>query len=176
MKTTAENLVHTRSGRQITIRDIRPDDAILLTDLFYHLSPDTIYKRFHVAMDPHSLPREHVNQEAQRLAQIDPQSQAALIALHKGSAVGVARFHKVGDSPDAEAAIVIRDDFQRDGLGTVLLTLLREKALTMGIDFLIAMVQAQNHPILHLINHSGLKSRWRFDQGETYLAVDIRPD
>jgi 2-methylcitrate dehydratase len=50
-----------------------------------------------------------------------------------------------------------------------------EAPLTMR-DVLIAMVQAQNHPILKVIQRSGLKATWRFEQGESYLAVDIRPD
>ena len=167
-------LFSSRSGRQIAVRDLRPDDAELLVDLFYHLSPETIYKRFHTALDPHSLPPDRVHQEAQRLARIDPERQVALVALHRGHAGGVARFHRVPVTADAESAIVIRDDYQMDGLGTHLLILLKEWAVEMGITHLMAMVQAQNHPILKVINRSGLKSEWRFEQGESYLAVDIR--
>ena len=119
-----------RSGRQYHIRDLQPEDADLLVDLFYHLSPETIYKRFHAALD--NLPEEHVRQEATRLADIDPENQIALIALYddqknpdqEAEAVGVARCHRIPGTTDAESAIVVRDDFQQDGLGTFLLTLL----------------------------------------------------
>ena len=169
-----------RSGRLFTIRDVRPDDADLLVDLFYHLSPDTIYKRFHAAL--HNLPEKRVREIAVQLANLEPENQLAIIALHAGAAnpgeaphaVGVARFHRVPGSTDAESAIVIRDDYQQEGLGTFLMTCLRDRALAMGIEHLIAMVQAQNHPILKVIQRSGLKSTWRFEQGESYLAVDIR--
>ena len=69
---------------------MRPEDTDLLVDLFYHLSPDTIYKRFHAVLN--DLPEERVRQEAARLARIDPRHAAALIALHDEHAVGVARF------------------------------------------------------------------------------------
>jgi RimJ/RimL family protein N-acetyltransferase len=172
----------TQRGRRIIIRDLEPDDVDLLVDLFYHLSPDTIYKRFHAAL--HNLPEEQVREIAASLADLDPANQLALIALHNEHesgessphAVGVARFHRIPGTTDAESAIVIRDDYQQEGLGTFLMNCLRDRALAMGVEYLIAMVQAQNHPILKVIQRSGLKASWRFEQGETYLAVDIRPD
>lgn len=170
------------SGRRISIRDMQPDDTDLLVDLFYHLTPDTIYKRFHAAL--HNLPEDKVREIAKELADIHPLSQCALIALHDDfdgvgpspHAVGVARFHCIPGTTDAESAIVIRDDYQKEGLGTFLMHVLRERAVAMGVEHLIAMVQAQNHPILKVLQRSGLKASWRFEQGETYLAVDIRPD
>jgi GNAT superfamily N-acetyltransferase len=153
----------TRSGREITVRDMRPEDVELLVDLFYHLSPETLYKRFHAVLS--NLPEDN-----------DPEQEVALLALHQGTAVGVARFHRMPGTADAESAIVVRDDYQRDGLGTFLLTLLRDRALEMGIRHLVAIVQAQNHPILKVVNRSGLNSRWRFEQGESYLAVDLTED
>lgn len=164
----------TKSGRQITIRDLQPDDADLLVDLFYHLSPDTIYKRFHTVINPKTVPPEHIKMEAERLARIDPDCDGALMAILDGHAIGVARYHRIPNTNEAESAIVIRDDYQREGLGTYLLALLREKALSRGITHLIAMVQSQNNPILHVIKRSGLRSEWRYEQGETFLAVDLR--
>jgi GNAT superfamily N-acetyltransferase len=164
----------THSGREISVRDMRPEDADLLVDLFYHLSPETVYKRFHAALS--NLPEEQVRKMAADLADNDPEQEVALLALHEGAAVGAARFHRVPDTADAESAIVVRDDYQREGLGTFLLALLRERAIEMGITHLIAIVQAQNHPILKVVNRSGLDARWRFEQGESYLAVDLTQD
>jgi GNAT superfamily N-acetyltransferase len=168
-------------GRQYLIRDLRPEDADLLVDLFYRLSPETVYKRFHAAL--HNLPEDRVRQLVDGLVDLDPQNQIALIALHSPDeragmtqAVGVARCHRIPGTSDAESAIVVRDDHQKGGLGTYLLACLRERALALSITHLIAVVQAQNHPILKVIQRSGLKGDWRFEQGESYLAVDIRPD
>lgn len=176
MSEMAKTSFTSHSGRQYTIRDMQAEDVDLLVDLFYHLSPETIYKRFHATL--HRLPEERVRQEAARLADIDPEQQVALIATvlqdKEPQAVGVARCHRIPGTSDAESAIVIRDDFQQDGLGTFLLTLLRDSALAMGITHLIATVQAQNHPILKVVQRSGFDSEWRFEQGESYLSVDIR--
>ncbi|MBN1318683.1 MAG: GNAT family N-acetyltransferase [Anaerolineales bacterium] len=163
-----------KSGKQIAIRDLQPDDANLLVDLFYHLSADTIYKRFHSVINPETVPPEHIQKEAERLARIDPECDAALVAVLDGKAIGVARYHRISGAAEAESAIVIRDDYQREGLGTHLLMLLRDKALAAGVTHLIAMVQSQNNPILKVIKRSGLKSEWRYEQAETYLAVDLR--
>jgi RimJ/RimL family protein N-acetyltransferase len=165
----------TKSGHTIEVRDIKPDDAGLLVDLFYHLSPETIYRRFHMVIDPETVPRQRIEEMAAQLSQIDPTRQVALAAVHEGVIIGVARFHRVPNTTDAESAIVIRDDYQREGIGTHLLALLRDHALQMGISHLIAMVQAQNHPIVKVIQRSGLDCRWRFEQGESFLAVDIQP-
>jgi GNAT superfamily N-acetyltransferase len=125
-------------------------------------------------MDPATMPIQQVRRLVWPLANIDPENAVALLAIHDGQAVAVARMHRIPASTDAESAIVVRDDFQQDGLGTHLLIWLRECALEMGITHLIALVQAQNHPILKVIQRSGLECQWRFEQGETYLAVDIR--
>lgn len=162
------------SGRHYQIRDLQSADAELLVDLFYQLSPETLYKRFHTVMDPETMSIEQVRKLVHPLANIDPEQAVALLALHEGCAVGVARLHRTPVSTDAESAIVVRDDHQKDGLGTQLLILLRESALEMGITHLIAMVQAQNHPIIKVIQRSGLQAKWRYEQGETYLVVDIR--
>lgn len=165
----------TRSGRVITVRDLRVEDVDLLVDLFFRLTPETIYRRFHTVIDPETVPRERIERMVAQLARIDPSSQVALVAILDDAIIGVARFHCVAGTTDAESAIVIRDDYQRDGIGTLLLELLRERALQMGVTHLIAMVQAQNHPIIKVVQRSGLNCRWRFEQGESYLAVDIRP-
>ena len=159
----------TESGLDIEIRDIRPEDSELLVDLFYHLSAETIYKRFHAVMD--NMPVSHIRRMAERLADIDPREAVALVAIHGGAAVGVARFHRLPGTADAESAIVIRDDYQKEGIGSTLLIMLRQRAIALGIEHLVAMVQSQNHPILKLIRRSGLESHWRVDAGETYLAV-----
>jgi GNAT superfamily N-acetyltransferase len=164
----------TRSGRHITVRDMRPEDVDILIDLFYHLSPETLYRRFHAVLT--NLPEPSVRKLVTGLADNDPAQEVALLALHRGMAVGVARFHRLPGTPDAETAIVVRDDYQRDGLGTYLLALLRDRALEMGITHLVAIVQAHNHPILKVVNRSGLHSRWRFEHGESYLAVDLAGD
>ncbi len=177
----AENTFSSPTGRRYLVRDLRPEDADSLVDLFYHLSPETVYRRFHAAL--HNLPEEHVRQLVDRLVKLDPQNQIALIALEVGEeaaqavrATGVARCHRIPGTTEAESAIVVRDDHQKGGLGTFLLDCLRERALALGITHLVAIVQAQNHPILKVIQRSGLASHWRFDQGESYLAVDIRPN
>lgn len=169
-----------KSGHQYVIRDLRPEDAELLIDLFHHLSPETIYKRFHAALQ--KLPPERVRQLVEGLVNLDTENQIALVVLcgsdpaeQSPEAIGVARCHRIPGTTDAESAIVVRDDHQNAGLGTFLLKCLRERALALGITHLIAIVQAQNTPILRVIQRSGLQSQWRFDHGESYLSVDIRP-
>ena len=118
--------VVTRKGRNVRIRHIRPTDAGLLVDLFHHLSPETRRFRFFTALP--DLPEDILWREARRYADFDEHKQAAFIALAREGgndhAIGVVRLVLDKNDPDtAEFAIVLRDDYQREGLGRVCLNL-----------------------------------------------------
>jgi hypothetical protein len=70
----------TTDGRGVIIRPILESDADLLVELFYRLSANSIWLRFHTSAG-HQVPIERVWQEAKRLTHLDPQCQAALVAI-----------------------------------------------------------------------------------------------
>ena len=139
-----------RDGRQVTIRPIAPDDARLLVDLYYRLSEMTRRLRFHSMRQ--NVPLEEIEQEAKRLSDLDPANQAALVATIEEEGedriVAVARLARSEDPVEAESAIVVRDDFQRQGLGSHLLKLLVEIARAMNVKRLTAWVMAPMQPRL----------------------------
>ena len=55
----------------------------------------------------------------------------------------------------AEVAFTIADEFQRRGLGTILLGQLAEMAVANGIQEFEAEVVASNHAMLHVFRESG---------------------
>ena len=67
-----------RDGRQVAVRSITPDDAGRLVELFYRLSDITRRLRFHSMRQNVSL--EEIVEETRRLSDLDPASQAALLA------------------------------------------------------------------------------------------------
>ena len=164
-----------RDGRQVTIRPIAPDDARLLVDLYYRLSEMTRRLRFHSMRQ--NVPLEEIEQEAKRLSDLDPANQAALVATIEEEGedriVAVARLARSEDPVEAESAIVVRDDFQRQGLGSHLLKLLVEVARAMDIKRLTAWVMAENLHMLHIVQKSGLDVSAETRYGETFVSVPL---
>jgi RimJ/RimL family protein N-acetyltransferase len=160
-------------GQSVNIRAIRPTDAPFLVQMFEHLSDRTRRLRFHSYTG--NLPRRRIWREAIALSSLDPARQAALVAIHQDDqVVGVARFSRAtADAVEAEAAIVVRDDFQRKGLGTHLLKRLLPVARSMGIERLFAWVMADNLHMLQIIEKANLPVRRETRSGETYVVITL---
>jgi acetyltransferase len=148
--------VQLQDGTSVLIRPIRPDDAPRLQDGYSRLSADTIYYRF---LDS---ARYLTDEQALRLSTLDYQRQMALVAAiqEAGEArlIGVARYSLIGDSDPgaAETAIVVRDDYQGKGLGTLLYDRLLRYARQHGVRTLVGTVLQSNARIMHFIRKSGL--------------------
>lgn len=168
--------VATRKGRKVRIRHIRPTDAGLLVDLFHRLSPETRRFRFFTALP--DLPEDILWREARRYADFDERKQAAFIALARDNgkehAIGVVRFVLDKSDPDtAEFAIVLRDDYQREGLGTIMLDLLIQLALVRGIKRLRGISLADNEGVHRLIQKCGFPVESHTSHGETTQIIHL---
>jgi GNAT superfamily N-acetyltransferase len=165
------------SGQQINLRLIEKDDVALLVDLFHNLSPETRRLRFHLYTE--RMPEEEVWRRAIFLATLDPQRHVAVVATlveadGEEHAVGVARFGR--ESPqdrEAEVAIVVRDDFQRKGVGRILLTTLAEKARELGITHFSGWVMAENVHLMKLIKRLEVELETETRHGERKVRVAI---
>jgi GNAT superfamily N-acetyltransferase len=152
----------TRSGQEVNLRLIQKEDAALLVDMFHRLSPETKRLRFHLYTT--KLPEGRIWQEAVKLSDLDPQRQVAIVAtiVEAGGqehAVGVARFARSAvEDTEAEVAVVVRDDFQRKGLGKHLLMCLADEARRMGITHFSAWVLTDNIRLMKLIKNMELKN------------------
>lgn len=165
-----------KDGRTVVIRHISAEDDDLLVVLYHQLSPET--RRLRFLTDRPNLPDELIWKEAIRLSHIDPLAEAALIAVvpHAGTeqAIGVARLAREReDAGVAEFAIVIRDDYQRGGLGTLLFDLLLQVAMVRGLRQLRGLSLAENQGILRLIRRSGLPFSTHTSRGETTTLISL---
>lgn len=166
----------TLDGRQVTIRHITVKDAPLLVDMFHRLSERTLRLRFHAYLG--HLPDKRVWEGAIALSDLDPAREVALVALIQEEdgehAVGVARFSRATpDDEEAEAAVVVRDDFQQAGLGTYLSFKLIHVARSMGIKRFVAWVMPENRQVLHMVKKMGLPFEQNTQMGETQIVVHI---
>jgi RimJ/RimL family protein N-acetyltransferase len=72
------------------------------------------------------------------------------------SAIGVARYIRVAPMSDhAEVAIEIVDQYQSQGLGTILIDLLAQMALEQGVTSCIAYVAPANGSVIRWAQKSG---------------------
>ncbi len=165
------------SGQQVNLRLIRPEDTALLVDLFHNLSPETRRLRFHLYTE--RMPEEEVWRNAITLSNLDPQRHVAVVATvieadGEEHAIGVARFARAMlEEREAEVAIVVRDDFQRKGVGRVLLTRLAEKARELGITHFSGWVMAENIHLMKLIKRLEVKLETEIRHGERKVRVAI---
>jgi L-amino acid N-acyltransferase YncA len=77
------------------------------------------------------------------------------------------------DSPEAEVAVVVRDDFQRCGVGRELLRGLVRLAKQMEVRTLIAQIEADNEPALRLFRSLGLPSETTVSRAEVEMRFAV---
>jgi GNAT superfamily N-acetyltransferase len=140
-----------RDGSMVEIRQVECGDAALLADGFARLSVRS--RRLRFMRDKNRL----TEAELRYLTCVDHHDHEALGALGPdGRGVGVARYIRDSEEPRAaELAITVVDEWQGRGLGSKLLELLRERALTEGIYWFTAQVAYDNHVSSRLVRNAG---------------------
>lgn len=146
-----------RDGTKVRLRLVGPDDREELVLGFEHLSPESRYQRFFAPLA--QLPASLVD----RLLDTDDCNHIAIGAElpHSGGSarglLGVARFIRLADAPDcAELAVAVADEFQRRGLGTLLLRALLQIAGAVGVRRFRAHILPENHAVRELLRSLGL--------------------
>jgi RimJ/RimL family protein N-acetyltransferase len=158
-----------KDGRTITVRSIRPDDREALADGMQRLSPQSRYRRFFSPVDDLS------KSELSYLTDVDHVNHEALVAEEPitGAGIGVARFIRLEDPQIAEVAIAVADEWQDQGVGTVLLRRLTERAREEGIRRFAADVLADNEQMLHLLNELGTVREKDRHLGSVEVQVEL---
>jgi GNAT superfamily N-acetyltransferase len=172
---TPRRELKTKQGRNLEVRQILAADAALLVELFERLSPETRRLRFMRAIG--DLPEGRIWNEARRLADIDPAREAALVATAREHGreqiVGVARLHCGDEQTCAEIALVVRDDYQREGVGRLLFGRLVDLARERGLRCLQAFTLAHNTAMRRLIDTSGQAYTSTTSRGETTITIQL---
>ena len=127
-----EEWITLKDGSVIFLRPIKPSDGPLILDLFHKLSPETIYFRFLTRLD--KLQPELLK----HILEIDYETHFTLVAVNKEeemeSIVGSCRYITTQKMDHAELTVVLRDDWQRRGLGKSMATRVVTVARLKGIS------------------------------------------
>ena len=161
------------NGVNITIRPIRPEDAVLEKDFHNRLSERTKYFRFMQAL------QELTPEMIVRFTQIDYDREMAFVAVtddaNMPSELGVGRCLMNPDGNSVEFALVVADDCHCLGIGSKLMTTLMQTAKAKGISFFEGEVLVVNKPMLSLVTKLGFSIETIADDNEVVRVVkDLR--
>ena len=163
--------VRLSDGTELLIRPIGPADARLLSDGVAAMSAETLRKRF--LAPKHDLSTS----ELRYLTDIDFIDHHAVVAVHADDPerlAGVARWVREKGEPEAaEMAIVIADELQGKGLGTLLGRVLVDAALLHGVKRFTATMLAENVAARRMFARISRELRIHVDHGTIALEADL---
>jgi GNAT superfamily N-acetyltransferase len=136
----------------VSIRPIRPDDTPRLQAGFSRLSPESVYLRFLESFS------QLTDAQASEFTNVDYYNRMALVAEveedGEKNLIGVARYALI-EPGVAECAVVVIDEYQGRGLGTVLLNRLVTYARKHGVVEFLATVHHTNSKVVRFVQRSG---------------------
>src|SRR4029077_18601329 len=159
-------------GTKVHVRPIVPEDEPLLHEAVAAMSERSVYFRFFSPLKrmPDAL--------AHRLAVVDYKDRVALAATThrpggKERIVGVARYDRVAGTNVAETAVAVVDEFQRRGLGSVLMSILGKVAREHGIETFTLIVLPENQQMLGLLRKMGWIHRAKLSGGVYDISFEL---
>lgn len=164
-----ERDVRTPSGTVLHLRPIRPDDAPKLVAFHSSLSAQSVYLRF-FTFHPVLTARE-----VERFTHVDYVDRLAFVVMDGPRMVAVGRFDRVPGTRRAEVAFVVDDDYQHQGLGTLLADELAAAARARGIDEFVADTLAENTSMLEMFRRTGFPVRSSYEEGLVRVRFSIDP-
>jgi GNAT superfamily N-acetyltransferase len=171
-----ESHVTLENHRHLHIRPLRPCEAAPIRDLYARLSPRTRYQRFFSPMPvlPDSVLR--------LLSCIDYRTGVALVAedadAARATVVAVGSVAAIS-ADSAEIAVVVQDDWQGQGVGTLLIAKLMEAAEDRGFHRFVVNMLADNTVIRKLLHRFGqvIASTTRYGVSEVaFVRRDAEED
>lgn len=164
-----ERKVELKDGTTAFMRPLKLTDEALLRDMFYQLTPESVQTRFFRTIK--SMPHEKL----QEFLRVDYDADMAIVVQTSTAADApiVAVGHYAKDTPTnfAEAAFLVRDDWQGKGIGTLLMTALVDAAVARGIGGFTADVLVQNHGMLRIFHKCGYPVESDLEQGVYHLTI-----
>ncbi len=141
-------------GTLALFRPVTPADKARLQDGLEMLSPEARYLRFF-------SPVHHLSEEELRFfTEVDQVNHVAWGAINPDDpdfpGLGVVRFVRLRESPEiAEAAVTVLDQYQRKGLGTILVCLLYLLAREVGVRTLRGTILPENRFLIDWLHSLG---------------------
>ncbi|NYT02525.1 MAG: GNAT family N-acetyltransferase, partial [Methanosarcinales archaeon] len=162
----------TDAGLELLLRPVKISDEPLLKDFFYALSDESMYNRFFSTRRdmPHQLLQEFVvidyTREMLILAAVPEEEREVILGM--GQYAINEKYHT------AEVAVVVRDDYQKMGVGKQILQYLTYLAKKQGLLGFNAEVLADNVSMVRLFERMKFDIEKTRDGGAYTMKMSFR--
>jgi RimJ/RimL family protein N-acetyltransferase len=156
-----------REGYFVCLRAVSLEDGEPLRQMFSRLSRESIYQRFH-------LPYPSVPEWAVALfAGVHGAGGNFVVATAGNEIVGHAMYASSEDGRSADIGIIVEDEWQRRGIGKLLLSRLASAAGHQRIEAFTGVVLGENRAMMGLVTavFTGVRSTPRGGQYEIYAPL-----
>jgi acyl-CoA hydrolase/GNAT superfamily N-acetyltransferase len=158
-------------GTLISFRTMNPTDEPATRDLFYSLSQETVYYRY--MQNLKRIPRKQL----QNFVYVDHRNEVAIVGTvpeaHGEDIIAIGRYYLDQKTNRAEVAFVVRDDWQKQGIGSFIMQHLANIAKRNGIAGFTAEVMRDNKAMQAVVNHSGLKVTSKLNEGVFHFEMNF---
>jgi acyl-CoA hydrolase/GNAT superfamily N-acetyltransferase len=170
-----ERTIELGGGRSVFLRPLKLTDEALLSELFYSINDHEIYRRFAEVLK--RVPHE----ERQYFFDVDYKNNFTLIleAAEPGQdpeIIGVAQYFNDLSSNFADVAFMVKDEWRKNGLGSVMFEELLRLALENGIRGFKADTLAENRGMRLLFQRSGLEMSSSLEDGVHRIKIPFHSE
>ena len=165
------------NGVEVCIRPIRPEDEPLMIDFHSRLSDRSVYLRY---FQPLKLTQRTAHERLTRICFIDYNREMALVVEQKGGEgsreiIAVGRLSKLHGTEEAETAVLVRDEFQHQGLGTELVRRLLEIARDEKLRYVSSTMLGINREMRAICNRLGFRLHVDVEEDVVNARVELSP-
>jgi acetyltransferase len=166
-----------KSGLEVTIRPIRPEDEPLMAEFHRTLSDRTVYLRYFASL---SLSARIAHERLLRICFGDYEREMVLVAeCREGSSgarkiVGVGRLNRLRNQcNEAEVAVLVADQYQSQGLGLELLRRVVQVAREEKLTRVISEMLTDNLAMQAISKKIGFKVRSSMDSPSRSAVLEL---
>lgn len=145
---------HMKSGQEVIIRPIRPEDEPLEHEMFTSLSENTLRERFYQTI------KDITHEMHVRFCHIDYDREMTMVGeIREGGKkrlIGIGSFIIEPAMDACEFSVMVHDEFQGQGLAAKILDVLIGIADEKGIKEFFGYAEPQNHRMLSLARKLGM--------------------
>jgi GNAT superfamily N-acetyltransferase len=166
-----------KSGIEVKVRSIRPDDKARLARAFNNLDPESIYTRFF------HHKKTLTDEDLKNATEVDFENVVALVLTtgegEHETIIGAGRYVVIDDtgrSRSAEVAFTVEEDYHRQGIARILLQHLASIAREKGLSRFVAEVLPENRGMLTVFSRSGLTMKTEHGGDAVHVTLLLTGD
>jgi acetyltransferase len=165
-----------KDGTEVTLRPIRPEDEPLMSKFHETLSDRSVYMRYFSSL---SLSSRVAHERLVRICFVDYDRVMALVVDRKDKAtgqhriLGVGRLIKLHAKNEAEVAILVSDQCQKQGLGIELLRRVVQIARDERLGRVSAEMLGDNLTVQSIFKKAGFRLRLLAEPSSISAVLDL---